>query len=1223
MDSDREMNTPPIHSQNTNIHDDNDMIEEIRKLSVQLETLWNRFEKKSEESGYYDEGDDPTGLDVANGGGEMKVTPPGATRKRVPAGEGPSKQSSSPSRLDSKKNENKNKCSSDLFNDNFILNDGRKYNKFSSSTQSLDEENEISDEYESKNDTQINKDPLKDAKWTIPPLTKKNYIIWKKKVDWALFVKGVERYVQTRVDMPGRKHPDFQGFTTAYGLIANNIHHEVTNLLGEVQDNPYDLYHRIVELFNPKTAGTRLINRIKYFQLRCQDMSITKFCSSIEKMSAKIDSFSLFNENMMRKMSEMTLIEVIKEVIKVIDEADKLAILLGGLNEAYQTQESLLRADPTMTYEKAKEVLENAQFHIKSDQEKDSVASASDKSCTKCKKSGHLAKDCWSGRGRGRGKGRGRGRGKEKDKNKGSDDDLSCLFMASEDMEPQTAKYVTIDSGATQHVAGVNARGLLENIQKLEKATRLHLPNGETIIAREKGNLKVVLGNGKADRHEITNVVLSDQVKGNGPILISVAKLCNKGAKVTFDKNKCQISVKHKGKWIPRITAERRGNLYKFPINALDTENDELNIIMNREAEPEINKEIIKKNISISELQLMHQRLGHCNIQALKMAIKAGNLKGVSEKALEQVMKECTVCAVSKIKKTSRPKESTTVATESLDRTHCDTSGKMRIPTYGGMRYFSVIVDEATRHADVDLMKNKNKVSNHLKKYKSKAERLHDKKMKNVRSDNAKEYLGKDFKGLLNEDGVHTEQCTSHEHSQNPYAERSVGLITNIANSLLTQSNAPPKLWGEAVMAAAVIHDLTPKKVLDYKTPFELWWGRKPDLTRLRTWGCLAIAQIPKHKRWKFERNGCECIMIGYDLEKKAWRLMRLDNHKLIVTCHVKFFENIFPYKVKKAADMVVEYLVPGGITNIKDFDSDDEEELKPVNIKLSSVDNYKSKPRSTNQNNENNENRRIIEIKQERISPIRSSTPTIVLHEETEIQEEDTKHFIGTPDGHNSSLIRKDMADFDPSKPRKTRNKNPMYSVEQEEEFDEEFLYFARETMNYDTGIKKDPVHFGNAVNKELNAFSEQKVFKLVPKPKDIDILFPNWVLELKWDGRHKARLTANGKRQRKGVNFDSSFAATLSLPLMRIAITIMLLLDMIMGQYDVPTAFLNSPIDRPVYMYPPKGYKMPKGKEDWVWELLKCVYGLKQASRMWRSTFHDFLVELGFQQVHIETCM
>ena len=50
--------------------------------------------------------------------------------------------------------------------------------------------------------------------------------------------------------------------------------------------------------------------------------------------------------------------------------------------------------------------------------------------------------------------------------------------MASEHDEPQVTKYVTIDSGATQHVAGANARSLLENIQKLDKATRLHLPNG-------------------------------------------------------------------------------------------------------------------------------------------------------------------------------------------------------------------------------------------------------------------------------------------------------------------------------------------------------------------------------------------------------------------------------------------------------------------------------------------------------------------------------------------------------------------------------------------------------------------------------------------------------------------------------------------------------------------------------------------------------------------------
>ncbi len=355
--------------------------------------LWTAEMKKAElERQQQEKSDGITVEDDADGWEEKKVTQPDAHRKHITNshsykrdnGNGwEEKKVTQPE--PSQNFINKERLSNDrfLFKDNsFNDNDVKKRAKITSSKQILDDE----DDYYSSDDTsdirsvtQGTNDILKDVKWRIPILTKKNYVLWKKNVDWALFVKGVEKYTQTRFDMPNRNHPDFKGFTTAYGLIANYIHHDVTNLIGEVPNNPYDVYHRIIELFNPKMAGTRLINRIKYFQLRCHDSSITKFCSNIEKMSAKIDSFSLFNDKMLRKMSEMSLVDTIKEVIKVIDEADKLAILLGGLNEAYQTEESLLRADPLMTYEKAKEVLEAAQFHMKSESGKDSVASATEK----------------------------------------------------------------------------------------------------------------------------------------------------------------------------------------------------------------------------------------------------------------------------------------------------------------------------------------------------------------------------------------------------------------------------------------------------------------------------------------------------------------------------------------------------------------------------------------------------------------------------------------------------------------------------------------------------------------------------------------------------------------------------------------------------------------------------------------------------------------------------
>ena len=272
------------------------------------------------------------------------------------------------------------------------------------------------------------------TKWSIPLLNKNNYVHWKRKVDWALKVQGVKHFVENKYQEPARNHVHFKGFNIAYGLVANSISNDVMNILGEIQENPYDLYQRVCELNNPRTAVSRLVNRIKYFQIKCEDSaSITKFCSKIETMSSKIDSFSLFTEQMMEKMSSMSVSECIKETIKVIDEADRLAILLGGLPEEFDTQASILRADPSTTYIKAKEMLEAAAYKLKSDNpKKESVAAASDGKiiCNKCKKPGHKASECKSGRGRGRGTSdRGRRSSKQKD------EEMSFLFMAGETLD--------------------------------------------------------------------------------------------------------------------------------------------------------------------------------------------------------------------------------------------------------------------------------------------------------------------------------------------------------------------------------------------------------------------------------------------------------------------------------------------------------------------------------------------------------------------------------------------------------------------------------------------------------------------------------------------------------------------------------------------------------------------------------------------------------------------
>jgi hypothetical protein len=78
-----------------------------------------------------------------------------------------------------------------------------------------------------------------------------------------------------------------------------------------------------------------------------------------------------------------------------------------------------------------------------------------------------------------------------------------------------------------------------------------------------------------------------------------------------------------------------------------------------------------------------------------------------------------------------------------------------------------------------------------------------------------------------------------------------------------------------------------------------------------------------------------------------------------------------------------------------------------------------------------------------------------------------------------------------------------------------------------------------------------------------------------------------------------------------------------MTLVQYDVPSAFLQSPIDIPVFLRQPIGFKT-KGKENWIWRLKKCVYGLKQASLQCRTEFDNFVTNvLKYSEVGYNSCV
>lgn len=101
----------------------------------------------------------------------------------------------------------------------------------------------------------------------------------------------------------------------------------------------------------------------------------------------------------------------------------------------------------------------------------------------------------------------------------------------------------------------------------------------------------------------------------------------------------------------------------------------------------------------------------------------------------------------------------------------------------------------------------------------------------------------------------------------------------------------PGKFWGEAVKAAVYLLNRSPTKSLNGQTPFEAWYGRKPSVRHLRTFGCMAFAKRTGPRITKLADRSTLGVFLGYDSGTKGYRVYDPINDKLIVTRDVLFDE--------------------------------------------------------------------------------------------------------------------------------------------------------------------------------------------------------------------------------------------------------------------------------------------------------------------------------------------
>lgn len=163
-------------------------------------------------------------------------------------------------------------------------------------------------------------------------------------------------------------------------------------------------------------------------------------------------------------------------------------------------------------------------------------------------------------------------------------------------------------------------------------------------------------------------------------------------------------------------------------------------------------------------------------------------------------------------------------------------------------------------------------------------------------SDGAAEYIK--LGDFLTSVGIHQTASTAYTPQSNGLAERYKRKLLDKTRAMLIQAGFPLSFWLEAALHAAYLLNITGSSVLENKTPYELVFNYRTDLSELRGFGCASHVHITKERRkLKLSKRSNLGVLVRH--ESGMYRVWMRENRTIVASKHVKFNEKLFPAKFK------------------------------------------------------------------------------------------------------------------------------------------------------------------------------------------------------------------------------------------------------------------------------------------------------------------------------------
>ena len=976
-----------------------------------------------------------------------------------------------------------------------------------------------------------------------------NYHMWKGKMEDLLYCKNYHGPILGESAKPEDKSDaDWRllnrqvcGFIRQW--VDDNVHNHISD-----ENDAYTLWNKLDELYARKTGGNKLYLIKKLMNLKYKEGSpITDHLNEMQGIINQLASMKISFEEEVQALWLLGTLPDSWETFRVsVTNSAPEGIVSMSLLKSSMLNEETRRKTTGSSSSQGDILLTESRGRSQSrgsgnqDKSRSKSRSKKDVECYYCGKKGHIKKHCRKLK-----KDRGQEHIKEDKKENETDrvntvsEDFVLLCKGDEiNLADEKSSWV-VDSGSSTHAT---SKRELFSTYTANDHDAVHMENDGMAKAIGIGDVYFETNNGT--KLLLKNVKHIPDIRLN---LISVGKLDDEGYDNTFGNGQWKL---------------KKGAL----VMARGRKVSSLYLMQTGYSGGDINAAVDDR-----VAELWHKRLSHMSQKGIDALIKKGYLPSI-EGSCSKACVDCLVGKQSRVAfKTTPPHR----ASEILELVHSDLCGPMKTRSLGGALYFVTFIDDHSRKVWVYTLRTKDEVADVFKQFHMSVERETGKKLKCIRTDNGGEYTGS-FDEYCKALGIRHQRTPPKTPQLNGLAERMNRTLMERVRCLLSHAKLPNSYWGEALLTAAHVINLSPCIPLQHDVPQRVWSGKDVSHKHLRVFGCKAFVHIPKDERSKLDSKTRQCIFVGYGNDNFGYRLYDPIEKKLIRSRDVVFFEDQITGNFEKLAEEQQSQ------ENYYDLDL-----IPPV-------------AESSHSNGNIYDDLADVD------------TPTT----NDDAVEPDRQDVAGPSEPADTTEIpvRRSSRVRQPSS-RYSSDEYIMLTDEGEPECYEEVL----------THDQKE--NWLQAMREEMKSLYDNHTYELMNLPKGKKALKNKWVFKLKTEEkssqpRYKARLVVKGFSQKEGVDFSEIFSPVVKMSSIRVVLGLAASMDLEIQQMDVKTAFLHGELEEEIYMEQPEGFQM-KGKEDLVCRLKKSLYGLKQAPRQWYKKFESFMGEHGYQKTTSDHCV